>query len=48
MKTVDILRQILIANAHTPAHITPALEGLCGIIDRQNRRIDELEKKVKK
>lgn len=48
MKTVEVLRKSMVKIAISPAHITPTLEGLCGIIDRQNRRIDALEKRVNK
>jgi len=46
MKTYEILKKLLIDTGKNPTHVTPALEGLCGIIDRQNRRIDALERRI--
>lgn len=48
MKTYENLKKLLVDAAINPAHVSPALERLCGIIDRQNRRIDALEKIVHK
>ncbi len=48
MKTLDQLIAWCNYNGKNPAYINPAIEGLCGIIDGKNRRIEALERKLKK
>jgi len=48
MKTYDVLKQKMIREGKNWNHISPVLEGLCGIIDGQNRRIEALKRRVNK